>query len=167
MKVDAIMTRNVVTVEMDDRLSTVKALFDGAHIHHLLVVEGGELVGVISDRDLYRAISPNIDKARCTSLDLATLDRCVHAIMTRHPFTLEAGSAVSAAIALFDQHPISCIPIVESGKRIKGIVSWRDIIRHFDRIAFDSFVHAKLKTASCQPIGNSVPVSAAGPNGTE
>ncbi len=147
MIVDDIMSRNVVTVEMDDRLATVKALFDGAPIHHLLVVEDGLLVGVVSDRDLYRAISPNIGTARYTAQDMATLDRCVHAIMSRHPLTLDSGSPVAAAIALFDQHPVSCIPVVVDGNRIQGILSWRDIIRHFDRIAFDSFVHAKLKSA--------------------
>ena len=147
MKVDDIMSRSVVTVEMDDRLSTVKALFDGAHIHHLLVVDGGELVGVVSDRDLYKAISPNIGKGRCTTQDLATLERCVHAIMSRHPLTLEAGSPVGAAVALFDQHPVSCIPIVEQGKYIRGIVSWRDIIRHFDNIAFDNFARARARGA--------------------
>lgn len=145
MKVDDIMTTNVVTVEMDDRLSTVKTLFDGTRIHHLLVVEGGELVGVVSDRDLYRAISPNIGKGRCSADDLATLERCVHAIMSRHPLTLETGSPVGAAVTLFDQHQVSCIPIVEQGKYIRGIVSWRDIIRHFDNIAFDNFARAKLR----------------------
>lgn len=147
MIVDDIMTRTVVTVGMDDRLATVKALFDSKSIHHLLVIDGDDLVGVISDRDLYRAISPNIGTLRYSAQDLATLDRCVHAVMSRHPLTLETGSAVGAAIALFAQNPVSCIPVVEQGKRIKGILSWRDIFHHFDRIAFDSFVHTKLKTS--------------------
>ena len=49
-----IMSKTVVTVEMDDMLRTVKEIFDHMKFHHLLVVEAGKLFGVVSDRDLQR-----------------------------------------------------------------------------------------------------------------
>ncbi len=56
-----IMTARVVTVEMDDRLEVVKEIFDTMRFHHLLVVdEHKKLSGVVSDRDLLRALSPYV-----------------------------------------------------------------------------------------------------------
>ncbi len=53
MHIRDIMTTRVATVSMDDRLSVIKDIFEQAHFRHLLVLEEGELVGVISDRDLF------------------------------------------------------------------------------------------------------------------
>ena len=61
MKVQDIMSKRVVTVELDDRLHVVKTIFDTTRFHHLLVIDDdGSLYGVVSDRDLLRALSPFI-----------------------------------------------------------------------------------------------------------
>ena len=61
MTVGQIMTRVVTTIGMDDSVRLVRHLFDEHSFHHLLVVDRGRLVGVISDRDLLRNVSPFID----------------------------------------------------------------------------------------------------------
>ncbi len=60
MNVEEVMSKRLITVEMDDKLTVVKVIFDNVNIHHLLVVESDKLFGVISDRDMLRALSPNI-----------------------------------------------------------------------------------------------------------
>ena len=72
------MTKKVVTVEMDDSLRLVKEIFDNVSFHHLLVVDGGKLYGVISDRDLLKNLSPNIGTVAETSRDLAALNKKAH-----------------------------------------------------------------------------------------
>jgi len=125
-----IMTARVVTVEMDDRLEVVKEIFDTLHFHHLLVVdEHKRLSGIVSDRDLLRALSPQVGSASETARDLATLNKRVHQIMTRHPMTLRPHSAVSEAVTLLLTHRFSCVPIVDEEGRPAGIVSWRDVLR--------------------------------------
>ena len=135
MNVGDIMSKHVVTVEFDDRLSTVKDIFDNAKFHHLLVVEGGILFGVVSDRDLLKSISPNIGTNRYTPRDLETLNKPVHAIMSRKLITLGETASVEDAIALFNTHAISCIPIVDGDNHVLGIMTWRDILKHFHDIA--------------------------------
>jgi acetoin utilization protein AcuB len=128
-----IMTARVVTVEMDDRLEAVKEIFDSMSFHHLLVVdEHKRLSGVVSDRDLLRAISPYVGSAAETARDLATLNKRVHQIMTRRPITLRAQSTVGEAVALLLAHRISCIPIVDDDSKPVGIVSWRDLLRSLE-----------------------------------
>ncbi len=124
------MTSRVVTVGFDDTLATVREIFAEASFHHLLVVEEGKLQGVVSDRDLLRAISPFIDSVVESARDLGTLNKRVHQIMSRKPLTLRPESSLSDAVALFLSNKISCIPIVDADFRPVGIVSWRDVLRY-------------------------------------
>ena len=129
MLIDRIMSKPVVTVTLDHTLSEVKKIFENAKFHHLLVVEKGKLYGVISDRDLLKSISPFIGTIQETVYDKHTLNKKVHQIMSRKPITLTHLADVYEAISLFNQHSISCIPIVDETGTPVGIVSWRDILR--------------------------------------
>jgi acetoin utilization protein AcuB len=129
MRLQDLMSTKIVTVEMDDKLEVVKRIFDSTRFHHLLVVDGGRLQGVVSDRDLLRALSPYIGSNVETARDTATLNKRVHQIMTRKPITLHPEAEVADAIALFLDHSISCIPIVDGDFRPVGIISWRDLLR--------------------------------------
>jgi acetoin utilization protein AcuB len=129
MDVESIMTRKVVTVEMDDTLQTVKEIFDRLLIHHLLVVEEGRLFGVLSDRDLLKALSPNLGTSTESFKDRATLNKRVHQIMSREPISLAPQASVLDAVRTFNAHRISCLPIVDVDGRPVGVVSWRDILR--------------------------------------
>lgn len=130
MLVQDIMTKRVVTIEMDDKLSVVKDIFDNSKFRHLLVLEENKLFGVVSDRDLLKALSPNLGTMTETYKDAATLNKRVHQIMSRKPITLPPTASVREAVNLFNAHRISCIPIVDQDFRPVGIVSWRDILRH-------------------------------------
>ena len=123
------MSKPVVTVTLDDTLRVVKQIFENAKFHHLLVVEKGKLYGVISDRDLLKSVSPFIDTLQATAHDKFTLNKKVHQIMSRKPITLTTSADVHEAISLFNQHNISCIPILNEKGAPVGIVSWRDILR--------------------------------------
>lgn len=129
MQIEKIMSKPVVSVRLDDTLVVVKHIFENAKFHHLLVVEKGKLYGVISDRDLLKSISPFIGTVQETAHDQFTLNKKVHQIMSRKPISLAPSADVYEAISLFNQHNISCIPIVNEEGVPVGIVSWRDILQ--------------------------------------
>jgi len=129
MSIEKIMTTKIVTVELDDTLATVKDIFDNLKFHHLLVVESGKLIGVVSDRDLLKAISPNIGTIAATDRDEATLNKKVYQVMTRKPITLRPHDPIGNAVELFNTQRISCVPIVDREFRPVGILTWRDILR--------------------------------------
>lgn len=132
MSVENIMSEHVVSVELDDSLMMVKDIFDNLNFHHLLVIESGKLFGVISDRDLLKALSPNIGMKSETLKDLATLNKRVHHIVSRKPVTLEKSAKIYDAIHIFINQNISCIPIVDDQYKPIGIVSWRDILKFIE-----------------------------------
>ncbi|MBN2161638.1 MAG: CBS domain-containing protein [Pontiellaceae bacterium] len=122
------MQTRVVTVEMDDTLHVVKTIFDHTRFHHLLVIENNRLKGVLSDRDLLKALSPNIGTAAELPRDSATLNKRVHQIMSRKPITLPPEATVEEAGQLMIAHRISCIPVVNALHEIRGILTWRDLL---------------------------------------
>ncbi len=132
MKVDEIMTRAIVTIKMDDSLKLARDIFGRTKFHHLLVVEGKVLYGVLSDRDLLKAVSPNIGTVSETVKDTATLNKKVHQIMTRKPVTLHPQSSVNHVIDVFNSYTVSCVPVVDDECKPVGIVSWRDVLASFD-----------------------------------
>lgn len=133
MNVAQLMSVKPVSVSQDDTLAVVKQIFDNVKFHHVLVVEKDVLVGVLSDRDLFKALSPHIGTAAETLRDLATLNKKVHQVLLRKPVTLQPQAKVMDAIHLFNVEGVSCIPVVDSNGHPQGILSWRDIIRAMDR----------------------------------
>jgi len=133
MQVKSLMSNNVVTVEMDDPLSTVKEIFDNTKFHHLLVVEGSKLYGIISDRDLLKSLSPNVDAIAATDKDLASLNKKAHQIMMRKLITIDESSSIKDAIELFNNNKISCIPVINTNNEPVGMLSWRDIMKELGR----------------------------------
>lgn len=129
MNIDKMMTTKVVSVHMDDPISVVKEIFDNTKFHHLLVIEDGKLMGIISDRDLLKALSPNIGTAAETTRDTATLNKRVHQIMTRKPVTLTLDADVYTAVEVFNRERVSCVPVLDTSGKVAGILSWRDMFK--------------------------------------
>ncbi len=128
MSINEIMVRRLATIRMDDDVKRVKDLFEEHGFHHLLVLEKGRLLGVVSDRDLLRNLSPFIGKLAEKPRDLATLNRRVHQIMTRKPITVSPETSVEAAVDVMLEQHVSCLPVVTEDGNLVGIVSSRDLL---------------------------------------
>ncbi|MNF46179.1 inosine 5'-monophosphate dehydrogenase [compost metagenome] len=128
MLIKEIMTTRVATVSMDDRLNVIKEIFEQAHFRHLLVLEDEVLMGVISDRDLLRALSPYLDTDAEMNRDTETLNRRAHQIMSREPITISPERSLQEAASIMLEQHVSCLPVLENGALV-GIVSWKDLLR--------------------------------------
>jgi acetoin utilization protein AcuB len=131
MKVGSIMTGRVITVGMDDSLEKIGELLENVEFHHLLVVDRGRLVGIVSDRDFLRAISPFLGTLSEQTRDLSTLKKRVHQIMTRKLITVRKGTPIETAAKLLLENNISCLPVTSPHGAVQGIVTWKDILRSY------------------------------------
>jgi acetoin utilization protein AcuB len=129
MQVKDYMTTRLVTVEMDDTLASVREIFEHTGFHHLLVVDDGAVVGVLSDRDLLRHLSPYVGTAAETQRDAATLNKHVHQVMARHPVTLTPESELAEVLEKFRHKDVTCLPVVDAHGKVVGIVTWRDMLK--------------------------------------
>ncbi|NGP53128.1 CBS domain-containing protein [Thioalkalivibrio sp. XN8] len=128
-----LMSASPVTVGPDDTLATVREIFHHLKFHHLPVVEHHALIGVVSDRDLLKALSPHLGSAAETTRDLATLKKRVHQVMRRELVTLPATAVLMDAVRVFNREGVSCIPIVDEQGRPLGILTWRDVMRALEQ----------------------------------
>lgn len=135
MNITEVMTCPIRSVTLDHFLKDVKDIFDNYDIRHLIVIEEGALIGVVSERDLLRNISPYLSSHVFTTRDIASLNQRVIHIVTRNPQFLNLQASVDDAITLFNSVRIGCIPIVDQDQMPVGIVTRGDIIRNFYKIS--------------------------------
>jgi acetoin utilization protein AcuB len=114
---------------MDVTLKDIREIFGHASFHHILVTENKKLVGIISDRDLLKTISPYVNTPSERSRDAATLKKRAHQIMTRRPITIAVDGTILQAIRLFVDQKISCLPVLNHDGSVAGILTWRDILK--------------------------------------
>ncbi len=133
MNVASIMTRKVVTVEMDDPVQTICEVFNNFEFHHILVVEDWTLVGVISDRDLLKAVNPFLDTSSEKKHGAIALDKKAHQIMSKTPITIDAKTSIEKASNLLLENYISCLPVLSSQGIVEGIVTWKDILKFYSK----------------------------------
>ena len=124
-----IMPTTVVTIEMADSLEVVRDIFKKVRFHHLLVVDNDRLVGIISDRDMLKAVSPFVGTMSETTRDQATLNKRAHQIMSHHPVTVRSSCTLQEAAELMLARGVSCLPITTVGGEVLGIVTWKDVLR--------------------------------------
>ena len=120
MLVRDVMRPEVVTVGPRARLGEALERMRARGIRHLPVLADGALVGIVSDRDLKRAIPPG-----STAPELAAL--AVEHVMT-HPVIATAPTvSVEEAGRVMLDHKISALPVTEGG-RLVGIVTETDVV---------------------------------------
>lgn len=129
MSIEKWMSKNIISLDIDDDLAKAKLAFDKHKIHHLLVLNGKELAGIITDRDLYKQLSPYINTRNETPRDSSLLRKKVNLFMSRELVTAYKDTTLNEAVLLFYDNKISCLPIVDDDFRPVGIITWRDIIK--------------------------------------
>jgi CBS domain-containing protein len=111
LEVRHLMTRRLTTVSPDTSADDVKRLMKEKHLGHLLVCDdNGQLLGIISDRDLLRAGGGTAE-----------------GIMTRDLVTVQLDAQINPAITLLIQHRISCLPVLD-GDRLCGVLTTAELL---------------------------------------
>jgi len=116
MKVSEIMTKATVTDAAQDSLAEAAARMWNAQTGSLLVMEGEHLVGIVTERDVLRAIAHGMDPNQVPVKDLMRTD-----VITVGPQT-----SLKEAAKLMATKWIRHLPVVE-GSRVVGILSQRDL----------------------------------------
>ncbi len=129
--VGKIMTSKVVTIEMDDSLEVIRDIFRKVKFHHLIVVDGEKIVGLISDRDFLKAISPYVDTMSETTRDRSTLEKRAHQIMSHYPVTVQKSCQIEKAAKMMLERGVSCLPVTMPDETIEGVVTWKDVCKAF------------------------------------
>jgi CBS domain-containing protein len=111
------MSRSLLTVEPGVPLAEVAERMVARDVGAVLVLEGGRLVGILTERDVLRAVAGGIDS-----------DTIVDDWMTRDPETMEPDEPIRQAAVLMIHGGFRHLPIVQ-GDDVVGMLSIRDLMR--------------------------------------
>lgn len=136
IKVSEIMTKKVISIQENDRFSLVEEKLREFNIRHLPVVnDNGKLVGIVTQRDLYRIQSPRHLEDDTWYYDQRSLDSYIlKYVMTKDPCALHPDDPVAQAFLLMAQRKYGCLPIVQKDRTLCGIIARHDIFKIFARI---------------------------------
>ncbi len=115
MRVKEMMKTELRTISPEDSAVLANEIMWRQRIHHLLVMEGSKLVGILSDTDL------GGDNAEEIPDELLVRDAMSTGLITVNP-----EASVDQAIQLFDEHGINCLPVVDNNRPV-GIITTTDI----------------------------------------
>jgi acetoin utilization protein AcuB len=123
------MSKNVITVDVDDSMQQAINLMKENSIRLLPVLKKGKLVGVVTDRDLKRA-SPS----DATTLDVHELLYLIAKIkikdvMTKRPVTVPPDFTVEEAAEVLLKNNISGVPVTDDKDHVVGVITQQDLFK--------------------------------------
>ena len=120
MQLKEIMRSDVIDVEPAATLQEAAAAMKEGKISSVLVTEDGYLIGILTERDMVKAVAEGID----------TEITHVRDYMTSAPIAATPETSVEEAVQTMLEHGFRHLPIVDGDAReLKGVVSIRDLAR--------------------------------------
>jgi CBS domain-containing protein len=119
MKIEDLMIRNVITVPADTSAYEGVKILNKNKIGCLVVVDNGQIVGILTERDLLERV---LEKCRNSK------ETKISEIMTKHVIMGKPDMGLSKATRLMFEKRVKKLPIID-GNRLVGIVTLTDIAR--------------------------------------
>ena len=134
MLIREIMQREVATLRVTDTLGLADDIMELGRIRHLPVVSGGDVVvGIVSQRDLYRAaVSSMLQMSRSEERQWLGKIPLIN-VMSSKVVTVAPDATMHLAVELMLSNRIGCLPVIEYGKLV-GLVSETDCLRHLAHV---------------------------------
>jgi len=123
------MQREFASVRSDERLDFVDDVMALGRVRHMPVVDGGQLVGVVTQRDLLAAsLSRALD---FDAQERRTFLRSVNVgeVMSKKPITVRPDATLREAAQLLLRHKIGCLPVVGPRGEALGLLTETDLLR--------------------------------------
>lgn len=130
MTVKEVMVKEIATLDVNDELSLANDIMRLGRIRHLPVVDGARLVGIISERDLFRSsLAQALGYGGQASRDLMKTLR-IKDIMVKEVTTISPDAKLCEAVRLMMDKKIGCLPVVE-GDHLVGLITETDIMLQY------------------------------------
>lgn len=125
-----IMTRDPIILGRNDTLDLAEDIMNLRRIRHMPVVDEGSIVGIVSQRDLFRsALVTALGFGRKTQTAVIKTIK-IKEIMTEHVITISPDASVKEAARMMIDKKIGCLPVVD-GENLVGLLTETDILRYF------------------------------------
>lgn len=136
MEVSDVMTPNPERAEVTETVREALLKLTEMDIRHLPIVEEGQLVGMISDRDLREVVVPMVSDLELAAATVdSRFERPVSELMTGDVISVHPETDISEVIEIMIDHRVGAMPVVEpSTLALVGIISYIDILREAEEL---------------------------------
>ena len=124
MRVKEVMNK-AVAIDKDISLRAAARLMSSKNIGSLVVVRGGDILGIITERDVIN--------------NVLNLDKKIYGIMPKNVVTIGPEQDIDDAAALMTKNKVRRLPVVNENEKLVGILTSTDLIAHADDIG-DEFL---------------------------
>jgi CBS domain-containing protein len=125
------MSTEVITVDLDESLRLAEDIMEMGRIRHLPVMKDDKLVGIVSQRDLFRSSLSTLLRHDRSDVDLFEESVNMKEIMTDKVVTVSQDLSLKEAAALMLTKKIGCMPVVDEEGRLLGLITETDVLRCF------------------------------------
>ncbi|NIM27470.1 MAG: CBS domain-containing protein [Gammaproteobacteria bacterium] len=126
-----VMTKEVLTLERNDKLSIADDVMKQRRIRHIPVLNrDGDLCGIITQRDLFRGILLRSLGFGSRAEDKMLESLAVKDAMHDNVITTSPDTPLAEAAELMLSNKIGCLPVVD-GERLVGLISEADFVKQF------------------------------------
>ena len=132
MKVRELMTGAPITVSPQTGVFEARQTMLKERIRHLLVTEGGRMVGIITDRDIRLNLPSQATSLSVWEVNHLLSRLTVGEVMTKGVIITGPDQEARAAARLMLEHKIGALPVLD-GEHLVGILTETDILRAFAR----------------------------------
>lgn len=131
MKIKKFIRKNIISISVnpDISLKEIEEKMENQKIRHVLVMENGKLLGIISDRDVKKFRSLFAETKASKPIDQATLEFKAHQIMTHNPITIHEDIKANEAVTIMLQKKISCLPVLSNENNVVGMITSSDFLK--------------------------------------
>ena len=129
MRVVDVMTKDPLTVTPNETIGQADEVMYTNNIRQLPVVQGEELLGIVTDRDIRSFLSGSLLES--PEIREKSFNAKVSEIMTTEPITLSPDDDLREALELMINEKIGGIPVVDETEGLVGIVTYVDALRCF------------------------------------
>ena len=123
------MTKDVISVDVNDSMQDATRLIRKHKIKRLPVMEKGKLVGIVTDRDLKRASASDVTTLEIHELLFLISEIKIGDIMTKDPITIPLDYTIDEAAQILLEHKLSGAPVVDDEGQVAGVITQTDIFR--------------------------------------
>jgi CBS domain-containing protein len=128
-----IMMSAPVTLKPDDTLEFAGNVISLGRIRHLPVVENGQLVGLLSERDLLGTAASRLFGLKPKSKSALLRSVLVKDVMKKRVVTVSAATPIKEAAQVMADKKIGCVPVVDD-RRLIGLVTTTNILRYVEEL---------------------------------
>jgi acetoin utilization protein AcuB len=132
MRVRELMTDTPITVEPRTPMVEARQRMLTERIRHLIVTEGGRLVGIVTDRDIRLNLPSPATSLSVWEINYLLSKLTVGDVMTRSVLVVSPDRPAAEAARIMIEHKISALPVTD-GERLLGIITESDFVHAIAR----------------------------------